>query len=60
MSDWYVFDKDPMPELYPQGGPVLVGPKGGFETKAEAQEQANLMHDEDGSGNAVVVQRVDP
>ena len=50
MSSWYVFDPQPMPEFGP--GPKLWGP---FGTKEKAEQYANVIHEEDGSGNTVVL-----
>ncbi len=50
---WYVFDPAPID----QAGPVLVGP---FPSQAAAAEYANVTHDEDESGNTVVLQAVAP
>jgi hypothetical protein len=54
-GEWYVFDPQPMPEFGP--GPKLYGP---FNTEDEAKRYANVMHEEDGSGNTVVVQAEAP
>jgi hypothetical protein len=55
-GEWYVFDPQPMPEFGP--GPKLYVNTDGkpFATEDEAWEFANAMHDEDGAGNAVVLQ----
>jgi hypothetical protein len=56
-GDWFVYDPDPMPDWYPAGGPILVGP---FQSEQEAETHANISHEDDGSGNTVVLQAVKP
>ena len=41
---FYVYDPDPEPTLY-----------GPFESEAAAREYANLIHPDDGEGNAIVL-----
>jgi hypothetical protein len=55
VTTWFVFDPSPEPAYGP--GPKLFGP---FDKESEADEYANLLHDEDGSGDTVVVQRTTP
>jgi hypothetical protein len=52
LMSWYVYDPEPV-----EGNPLLVGP---FATRELAEQYANLAHDEDGSGNTVVLHAVKP
>lgn len=48
-KNWFVYDPDPTDEP----GPVLYGP---FDTEWEADDYANYSHEDDESGNTVILQ----
>lgn len=52
-GNWFVYDPEPIDS----DAPALVGP---FDTYAEAEERANVLHPDDGIGNCVILQAATP
>jgi hypothetical protein len=46
--DWFIYDPNPTDASHP----VLLGP---FDTRAAAEQHANLIHADDGDGDAEVL-----